>query len=196
MTPEEIRQRYDSLRSDRKTPEQTWQWIERYFVPFRGKFFRPQTSEHEIEWRQRLIYDSTAIECVDILANSMQGGLFSRAIQWFTLRFRDEALNKNTEAKQWLEECSRRTWLALMDSNFDLEANELLIDIGSFGTASLVEEPEGGDTPGTFKGLNFHSVPIRETFFEEDHKGQALRFYRRIQWHPLQIISKFKGDPK
>ena len=46
MTPEVIGQRYEALTSQRKTIEQTWQWIERYVVPFRGKFFRPQTSEH------------------------------------------------------------------------------------------------------------------------------------------------------
>ncbi len=189
MTPEVIGQRYEALTSQRKTIEQTWQWIERYVVPFRGKFFRPQTSEHEIEWSQRIIFDDTAIDAAKTLAASIHGALTNPSFQFFSLRFRKDELNNEGEAAKWLEECGERVYQALIDSNFGLEINEAYIDLTSFGTACLIEEQEEID--GEFEGLNFQAAPIREAYFEEDHKGQILRFYRLYQWLPLQIVDKF-----
>ena len=189
MTPEIIGQRYEALTSQRKTIEQTWQWIERYVVPFRGKFFRPQTSEHEIEWSQRIIFDDTAIDAAKTLAASIHGALTNPSFQFFSLTFRKDELNNNSEAAEWLEECGERVYQALIDSNFGLEINEAYIDLTSFGTACIIEEAE--EDEGEFKGLNFQAAPIREAYFEEDHKGQPLRFYRLYQWLPLQIVDKF-----
>ena len=183
-----IRQRFGALSSQRKTAEQTWQWIERYVVPFRGKFFRTQTSEHEIEWSQRLVYDSTAIDACDTLAASLHGSLTSPQTQWFSLAFRSSELNENPIAAAWLEDAGKVVYDALCDSNFGLEINELYLDLCSFGTGVIVEELE--EKNGEFVGLNFQSVPIREAYFEEDAKKQVMRFYRRLQWLPMQIIDK------
>jgi hypothetical protein len=162
-------------------------------VPFRGKFFRPQSSEHEIEWSQRIIFDNTAIDASATLAASIHGALTNPAFQFFSLSFRKDALNNDADASTWLEECGERVYQALIDSNFALEVNEAYIDLTSFGTACLVEEAEEGEGD-VFEGLNFSAAPIREAYFEEDHKGQALRFYRLLQWLPLQIVDKFGKD--
>ena len=193
MTPEVIAQRFEALTSQRKTIEQTWQWIERYIVPFRGKFFRPQSSEHEIEWSQRIIFDDTAIDAAKTLSSSIHGALTNPAFQFFSLSFRKDELNADSEAAKWLEECGERVYQALLDSNFALEINECYIDLVSFGTACVVEEAEENEAD-EFEGLNFTSAPIREAYFEEDAKGQVLRFYRLYQWLPLQIVDKFGKD--
>ncbi len=189
MTAGIICQRFEALTSQRNTIEQTWQWIERYIVPFRGKFFRPQTSEHEIEWSQRIIFDDTAIDAAQTLAASIHGALTNPSFQFFSLRFRRDQLNQDADASRWLEECGERVYQALIDSNFGLEINEAYIDLTSFGTACLIEEAD--EDEGEFEGLNFQAAPIREAYFEEDYKGQVLRFYRLYQWLPLQIVDKF-----
>ena len=38
------------------------------------------------------------------------------------------------------------------------------------------------------------SIPIKEVYFEEDHKDQALRFFRLLKWRPLQVVDKFGED--
>ena len=182
--------RFDALAMQRKQNEQTLQWIERYVCPFRGKFFRPQTSEQEVEWSQRLIFDSTAIDAAQTLAASLHGAVTNPTFQWFGITFRDTGMNENKEAAVWIEECADITYQALKDSNFELEINEHYLDLVSYGTASLIEEIDHGPD-GEWLGLNFQATPLRETFFEEDHKGKPLRFYRLLQWQALQIIDKF-----
>ena len=190
MTPQEIKMRYDSLWAIRKTPENTWDLIERFIAPLHGgKFFQDQTSEHEIDWRRgRDVFDSTAILAANTLASSVHGALTNPSTKWFDLRFRREKLNLNDAAKEWLQACSDRIWYALQESDFNLQINEAYIDLVSFGTSCIVEEVI---SETEWKGLDFSTLPIREIYFEPGYNGQILRFFRRYEWHPLQILDKF-----
>lgn len=187
MKGEEIVRRFDALSAQRKTVEQTWDYIEKFIAPLRGgKFFQPQSSEHEIDWRRgRDVFDNTAMVACDILASSMHSALTSPALQWFGLRFEDEKLNTDVEAKRWLEEVGEMVYGALGDSNFNLEINETYLDLVSFGTAALVEEDLGDGE------LDFSAVPIRECHFEMGAKGGIHRFYRWLQWTPSQMVDKW-----
>jgi len=110
---------------------------------------------------------------------------------WFDLKFREEELNSEPALKEWLEDCGQRVFQALQDSNFNIEAAETYLDLVSYGTSILVEEPE--EDIG-WNGVNFQSVPIRECYFEEDSRKQVLRLYRNLSWTPMQIIDKFGED--
>ena len=188
----EIKQRYDALWGVRKTAEQTWDLIEKYICPLHGgKFFQDQTSEHEIDWRRgRDLFDSTAILSASTLASSVHGALTSPNTRWFDFRYRIAELNNTDAAVEWLQACSERVWYALQESDFNLQINEAYQDLVCFGTSCLVEEAE---SETEWKGVDFSTLPIREIYFEQDHKGQILNFYRRYQWTALQILDKF-GD--
>jgi hypothetical protein len=56
----------------------------------------------------------------------------------------------------------------------------------------IIEEVE--EKNGKFQKLNFQSVPVEEMWFEQDHRGQAIRSYRRYMWTLDQIASKFGKD--
>lgn len=142
MECSEIIRRFNMHVSERSTIESTWEMIEQFVVPFRGRFFQDNKTEGSIEWKTRNVYDSTAIMANQTLASSIHGSLTSPAIRWFQLRFRNEKLNTNTEAKAWLEEVSDRMYYALQDSNFNLEAAETYTDLTSFGSSVIVEEYE------------------------------------------------------
>lgn len=190
MDAADIVKRFDTLVSLRKTVEDVWDVINKLVVPFRGDFFRDISSEHAVTWRDnREIFDSTAVDAAGTLAASIHGSLTSPAIRWFELAFRSEALNDDKESRQWLEEAAHKCFLALQDSNFNLEANETYIDLVSYGTSMIIEEVE--EKNGKFQKLNFQSVPVEETWFEQDHTGQANRSYRRYMWTADQIATKF-----
>lgn len=193
----EIRKRFDYLVTQRKTVEDIWQVINQLVVPFRGDFFRDVSSEHSVTWRDnREVFDSTAIDAAHILASSIHGSLTSPAIRWFELGYRDTRLNDNKEARSWLESAAEKCFNALQDSNFNLEANETYLDLVSYGTSMVVEEVI--EKNGKFQRLNFQSVPVEEMWFEQDHMGQAHRTYRRYQWTPVQMVTKFgkEGVPE
>lgn len=190
MTPIEIRTKYDALWSIRKTPENTWDLIEKFIAPIRGgKFFQGQTSEHEIDWRRgRDVFDSTAILAANTLASSVHGALTNPSARWFDLRFRNDDLNLEDSAKEWLQACTEAIWYALQESDFNLQINEAYLDLVAFGSSCLIQEAE---SETEWKGIDFSTLPIREIYFEPDHKGRILQFFRRYEWHPLQIVSKF-----
>lgn len=192
MKPEDIKRNYDAKISERSTLDGTLEYIERYVVPFRGNFFKPETGEHEVDWRKREIYDSTAVMAAQILSSSIQGGLMSMAYQWFAMFFDQLELNKNVEAKKWLESVGRRIYKELQDSNFDTEASEFCLDLVSFATATIIEEEIDPDN-GEWEGINFKAIPMQNSYFDLDINDDVLRFYRKLHWTTLQVWDFF-GD--
>jgi hypothetical protein len=184
----DIRQRFDALESQRKTLDNTFQTIEKYVVPYRGEFFNPLTSMHEVEWRRRFIFDSTAPVACDILASKIHTNLTSPSIRWFELRFRDDELNDQQGAKEWLEEVQNRIWQALLESDFNMEIAETYLDLTSFGTAVLFEEELNEEK---WQGMTFTAIPIRDAYFEMGADDNVLRVYRRLQFTTLQLKDKF-----
>ena len=187
-----LRKRYQMVESERSNIEGAFTAIERYVMPFSGKFDSPHDSEYEVDWRKRHLLDSTAVIANQNLAANIHAGITSPVFQWFDFRFFEEELNKQQESITWLAECSRRVFFTLQQSNFNLEVNNVYLDLTGFGTGVLIEEVEE-DESGDLKGITFQGVPMAEAFFEEDHKGHIRYFYRHLKWTPLQIYTKF-GD--
>ena len=155
-----IIKRFDALHSQRRTVEQTWQWIERFIMPYRGKFFKEQMSEHEVEWQGYTnVYDSTAISSCKRLASAIHAAVTGSGFQWFHFRFRDDDLNKDNLAKAWLEDSAKRVYDALKDSNFDVQIAETYLDLCGYGTSILIEEVEDEKE---WTGIDFQTIPIRE----------------------------------
>lgn len=194
MKNDEIKRRLARLVTERQVIQDTWDVIEKFVVPYRGEFFEGQKSENQIDWRTRELFDSTAVMAAQTLASSIHGSLTSPATRWFDLRFRDDALNKDTDAKNWLEQVAKAIYFALYDSNFNLEVSEVYLDLVSFGTACIIEEFEGNQLTGKDFKLNFKSIPVKEIFFEQDHKGGVCSLYRQLEWTPIQIVDKFGKD--
>ena len=197
MQANEIIKRFDALQASRKVVQEIWQEIERYVVPYRGKFFTLENQESSVQWNKYRHYDSTAIEACESLAASMQGSLTSPLIKWFDIAFRDSKLKKHKEAQTWLEECGQITYDALQESNFNTEIAEGYLDLSSFGNTCIIEEQMSADLE-EFAGVGFHAVPIKECFFEVDKDGQVLSFYRLLNWTAGQMIDKWgdKGVPE
>jgi hypothetical protein len=191
MKPYEIVKRADALESQRKTLENTYQIIEKYVRPFSGEFFKPMNSEHEVDWRRREIYDSTAIVSADLLAGQIHANLVSPAVKWFNFDFRDSEMQRDTEAQKWLDGLEDMCWRSFADSNFNLQVAEFLTDLVTYGQAVRFEEDEA---ESEWKGIDFSAIPIRDMYFEPDAKDQPLRLYRRLQYTSLQLMDRFEMD--
>lgn len=194
MDAKMIKRRLDMLENNRQVVEQQWELIREYVVPFRGQFFKEQITESSVEWREnRRVFDSTAINANNTLASSLHGAITNPAIQWFDFGFLDEKLKKNKEATAWAFDCSKIVFQGLRDSNFNLEANETYLDLTSYGTAFITKEVlEHPD--GTFDDFLFQATPIVESFFEQDHRGRLVNYYRKMHWSAVMVLDKFKDD--
>lgn len=193
MNETHIKQRLATLKTERSNIESVWELIEQFCVPFRGDFFNDESNEGSVDWRIRNVYDSTAIMAVQTLSSSIHGSLTSPSFKWFDFRFRNDDYNTKAEFKKWLQECARRVYYALQDSNFNLEANEAYTDLAAFGNSIIVEEMEGDDLDEN-RPLVFNAIPLKECYFEEDHKGKIVTFYRCLDWTAIKIAEKFGKD--
>jgi hypothetical protein len=193
MDAEQVCDRFERLEAERAgTVEGLWTLIERYVLPFRGDFYDTGTSsESQVEWHRRGIYDSTAAFAAQTLAASLQGNLTSPTTSWFGLRFRDHELADNKNAQEWLEAVTQLVHQSLQESDFGVQIAEAYLDLVGFGTAVLVEEAE---TEVPWTGLDFTCVPLKEAYFEDTAQGQVYRLYRLVEWTPVQMIDKFGED--
>ena len=185
--------RYDALKYMRHNIEGIWDVIEKFVVPYRGKYFSDSYDEGEIEWRRRDLYDSTAVIANQNLAANMHSGLTNPTFRWFNARFRDEELNEMQEVKAWSEMASEILFYSLQQSNFNLQTNEVYLDLCSLGTAPIVEEVEEDESNG-FKGLDFTAIPPSELVFEADYMGDPINVFRLLRWTAIQILDKFGPD--
>lgn len=171
MKAEDIRRGYQAAKAERSNIESMWDVIERYIMPYRGEFFTKNESEESMDWERRNVYDSTALVDLDILANSIHGSLSPHSYRWFGMKFRQETLNNITEARDWLEQCSAACYNALIDSNFDSQTGEVYIDLAGFGTSLVMMEV---DEAHANPELSFQAIPLKEGYFDEDHKGRVI----------------------
>ena len=98
-----------------------------------------------------LIFDSSPIQAVELLAASLHGMMTNPSTPWFSLRFKDSALEMEDEAKLWLEDATEVMYSASNRSNFQQEIFELYHDLITFGTAAMFIEEDDDDIRATVK---------------------------------------------
>jgi hypothetical protein len=190
MSPETICTRFDALDSQRKNLDSVLQSIEEVVVPYRGEFFKEMTSEYEVHWRRRNLWSSTPIVSCQLLASQMHGSLTSPAVRWYGLKFEDEDLNLNSDAREWLEDCERRMWNSLLESDFNSESPELYLDIASYGTSIFMMEPKA-DIPDPWDGVDYTVWPIMDSYFEMGGDSRPRVVYRILRYTRAQLEDRF-----
>lgn len=196
MSGIEIVRRVNMLKSLRSNIEAIWNDVERYVMPLRiGNMYQRPMTEHMVEWSREDIYDSTAIWSAQKFAASIHGTLMNPLYRWFELEFKDRKLSLDPQAKGWLQECTDIMYDELYDSNFDAEASSACQDLVGVGNTIFTTEIEKED-PEDWQGFNFSAIPVKEMFFERDHRGDMYNVYRWLEWTALEIKSKWKDDNK
>ncbi len=186
MTPEEIRQKVEVLKSERANMDGEWDKIGRFVAPGRGRIYETHDDENSITRTFPEKYDSTAVVASQSLAAALHSGLTSPATTWFNLKFKQAELNDDTEASAWLEACGDLIFNRIQESNFNLEINELYLDLVTFGTTIMFHEYDQKKA-----SFNFKSAFPREVYFEEDFDGKLVGVYRMRQYTARQIALRF-----
>ena len=185
-TYEYIKKRVDALASDRGTWEVNWQEILDYVMPRKADVVTLRTKG---EKRTEVLFDSTAITANNLLAASLHGTLTSPSLPWFSIKLRDEELNRNRDVQLWLEDTGRRMYDTFNETNFNTEVHELYLDLCSIGTAAIfVEEGnEGFDK----NGIHFNTLHIVEYYIQENINGKVDTLYRKYKLTARQAVQEF-----
>ena len=176
--------RYERLEGQRQNWETHWQEVADYMQPRKADVTKKRARGDK---RMEQIFDSSPIQAVELLAASLHGMLTNPSTPWFTLRFKDEDIDNEDEAKLWLEASTDAMYTAFNRSNFQQEIFELYHDLITFGTAAMFIEEDDDDI------IKFSTRHINEVFIAENDKGRIDTIYRRFNISARAAIQKF-GD--
>jgi hypothetical protein len=176
--------RYDRLKSQRQNWESHWQEVADYMQPRKADVTKTRSKGDK---RTELIFDGSPLQSVELLAASLHGMLTNPSTPWFSLRFKNEGMDGEDEAKEWLEDATEVMYSAFNKSNFQQEIFELYHDLITFGTAAMFIEEDDEDI------LKFSTRHINEIFIAENDKGRIDTVFRKFSLSARAVIQKF-GD--
>ncbi len=167
-----IMARFDRLKTGRQNWETHWQEVADYMQPRKADVTRTRSKGDK---RTELVFDSSPIQAVELLAASLHGMLTNPSTPWFSLRYKDQGLDMDDEAKLWLEGVTETMYTAFNRSNFQQEIFELYHDLITFGTAAMFIEEDQSDL------LKFSTRHINEIYITENDKGRIDTVYRKFK---------------
>ena len=174
--------RFEKLKSQRQNWESHWQDVADYMQPRKADVTKQRARGDK---RMELIFDSSPIQAVELLAASLHGMLTNPSTPWFTLRFKDEDVDTEDEAKLWLQSATDAMYTAFNRSNFQQEIFELYHDLITFGTAAMFIEEDNDDL------IKFSTRHINEVFIAENDKGRIDTIYRKFNISARAAVQKF-----
>jgi hypothetical protein len=189
--------RHDALVQRRATYEQKWQNLAHLMRPTRASIRWHYTPGSP---RTQQMFDGTALKAAHDLASALSGSFTSTEFQFFGLKMRYQPLNDDWETQMWLEEVATRMFLALQQSNFGSESNQLYQDLVVFGTACMWMESSIAPTGG-FGGFRFRTMPTGKYVLTEEFDGSIKTLNREFklplhavdsQWH-ARLSEKLKN---
>jgi hypothetical protein len=181
--------RYEQLLQRRSTYETKWQNLAHLMRPSRASIrwhYTPGTP------RTQQLFDGTALQASHDLASALSGSFTSTEFQFFGLKMRYQPLNDDWDTQMWLEEVAIRMFLAIQQSNFGSESNQLYQDLVVFGTGCMWMESMIAPTGG-FGGLRFRTMPIGKYVFSEDFDGSIKTLSREFTLAAHAVAEQWPG---
>ena len=174
--------RFDRLKSQRQNWESHWQEVADYMQPRKADVTKSRSRGDK---RTELIFDSSPLQSVELLAASLHGMLTNPSTPWFSLRFKEDDMENEDEAKEWLESATETMYAAFNKSNFQQEIFELYHDLITFGTAAMFIEEDDEDI------LKFSTRHINEMYIAENEKGRIDTVFRKFKISARAAMQKF-----
>ena len=174
--------RFEKLEGQRQNWETHWQEVADYMQPRKADVTKQRARGDK---RMEQVFDSSPIQAVELLAASLHGMLTNPSTPWFTLRFKDEEVDNEDDAKLWLESATDVMYTAFNRSNFQQEIFELYHDLITFGTAAMFIEEDNDDL------IKFSTRHINEVFIAENDKGRIDTIFRKFKLSARSSLQKF-----
>jgi len=175
--------KFGKLKSSRHNWNRHWDEVSDYFVPRKDQALGERARGEKKSFS--LLYDTTSIHSLELLASALQGMLTNPTSMWFGLSTGNDELDKNTSVREWLQDTTRKILQVLNSSNFNTEVYEVYIDLAGFGTSMLRVSEDDKSI------VNFESRPIYEAHVSEDERGLVDTVYFEYKLTHEQILMKF-----
>ena len=174
--------RFDRLKTQRQNWESHWQEVADYMQPRKADVTKTRSKGDK---RTELIFDSSPLQSVELLAASLHGMMTNPSTPWFSLKFKNGGMEGEDEAKEWLESTTEIMYSVFNKSNFQQEIFELYHDLITFGTAAMFIEEDDEDD------LKFSTRHINEMYIAENDKGRIDTVFRKFKLSARAAVQKF-----
>ena len=174
--------RYRTLQTNRSHWESHWQELGDYICPRKADITKKRTGGDK---RTELLFDGTAVHAAELMSASLHGMLTNAATPWFDLRYENNELNGDDEAKEWLEGATDIMYQYLARSNFQEQIHELYSDLVTFGTAVIFIENDDDD------GFRFSTRHIAEVYVSENEQGRVDTVFRKYKTTARAAVRQF-----
>lgn len=166
---------------ERSNAQFTWALLSEFILPSqnRGWFEDPSVGIR----RDRRKFDDTAVQANRDLASAMHSTITNPTMKWMKFRFRDEHLNRDPQASNWLAYGADRVYERLSESNFDLQMSKFYLSYSALGHGILFQDED----------FNFSTWHLAETAFAENDRGVVDTIYRKFKLTLKALYDKF-GD--
>lgn len=176
--------RYEDMCSDRQPIEEWWQTIGEHVLP--RKAFITDASDYVDDVHYRRLYDTTAVDACNTLANGHSSYITPGDQRWF---YWSAPNHLNSEAAEaWYRQCSHIAALELASSNFYTMTDEAYLDRSGFGICSL---SAWGDGKG---GVRLMNHPVQSYCISEGADGTIDTFYLMLKKTVGQLRELFGED--
>ncbi len=157
------------LRTDADTWRDHWEDCAMYIVPRKKRFETSFSSGGRFGGQRRTsgVYDSTAIQANELFAATVHGMMISYDSHWFKMESSRDDLNKLANVSAWYDEVTDRMHSAVhhAEANFTSAFDEVLLDIGAFGTATMIVEEGDNTVPARFDSWSLAETTAAESAF-------------------------------
>lgn len=178
-----INQRFESLKQERSSWEDLWRDIRDYCLPDLGCF--PGEDATQGSKRYRKILDAEAIDCADVLAAGLLGGVSSPSRPWLRLTTMDPDLDKNPAVKEWMTKVQDLLLLYFSKAECYNALHQSYLELPVFGTACTIVKPHPEQL------ISLQNLTIGEYWLAEDDYGKVDTMYRRLSLTAKQMVQQW-----
>jgi len=194
MNAQQILKRLSQLKSDRIKHESHWKDCYKYCAPERQQSFTDSAAtalEQERKQARTDLFDTTAVEGIQLLVSSIVSGTTSPVSIWFkSVPSGIDTPSQLTQGEQWLSQVDQFLFRNIHASNFDSEITDFLTDLVVAGWAVLY-----ADTNRDKGGFTFNTWSIGNCYISSTQaNGLIDTIYREFELSAEQIVSEFGID--
>lgn len=178
-----INQRFESLKQERSSWEDLWRDIRDYCLPDLGCFSGEDATQGSKRYRK--ILDAEAIDCADVLAAGLLGGVSSPSRPWLRLTTMDPDLDKNPVVKEWMTKVQDLLLLYFSKAECYNALHQSYLELPVFGTACTIVKPHPEQL------ISLQNLTIGEYWLAEDDYGKVDTMYRRLSLTAKQMVQQW-----
>lgn len=183
--------RFTEAKLRKEHHKSVWEEIDNYVFSRRGTWdVDTPPGRRDKSRKGRKIFDGTAQDACQLLADGIHGYLMSPSTTWFKFVFEDAEMNRRYQARRHLQETEELMYTLFQRSNFYETMSEIFLDGVTYGTAILFTEAD------PVRGrLNFQALHPGEVWFFQNRRSQVDTVFRR-QWMSARDIIKEYGEDR